>query len=70
MTFDVESFEALPIDAIRKTVREHRIARVRGLFDREAIRGIYRTIAARFDLVIGAVLMASSSSITMVPVAS
>lgn len=47
--FEADSLEAVPYEELRRTIAEHSLSCVRGLFNREALRRTYDGIASRFD---------------------
>lgn len=49
VSFDATSLEELPYSELRSALREKRLIRVRGLFDRSVMRAIRQRIAASFD---------------------
>ena len=49
MTFDAATVAEVPYDAVRAALAAHSIARVRGLFDRDAIRAAYTRLVDGFD---------------------
>lgn len=49
VTFTGSDVQSLPFDSIRSTLSAHTIVRVRGLFDRDAIRAALARLAAAFD---------------------
>jgi hypothetical protein len=49
VTFEATAVADVPYDDVRAALAAHSIARIRGLFDRQALRAVHARIAAGFD---------------------